>query len=285
MGKIFSFLMLIIILSSAVNADEYNCFSGDGLKQKLNNFSMNLWPQHKGIDSLGIYNWTKYNNEEVLQISLDKIPPKYSLNMISKRSGECLERLKTAGKIKIQVRYAFLTKSENLKDAPYLSLRVSSNDWKKMDKVLNLRLENSDAPETVKVLSINSLKIPEWAQEADWKIYASNVDGSLILKDISITIEDGPNIVFPDGNIISSKHGGKGFYILKKNVINDTDKIRIIIMNENMTIMKKIETSLLEPECIKPPDAPGFYWISACVVSGKELEKEVVPKTLFYIYE
>ena len=285
MGKVFSFLILFIILSSAVKADEYNCFSGDGLKQKLNNFSMNLWPQYKDIDSLGIYNWIKSENKEVLQISLDKIPPKYSLNMISGRSGECLERLKNASKIKIQVRYTFLTKSENLNDAPCLFLRISSKDWKKTDTILKLRLESSAAPETVKVFSINKLKVPEWARQADWKVYASKADGTLILKDISVTIEDGPDIVFPDGSIISSKHAGKWFNILKKNILNDTDRIRIVIMKENMSTVKTIETTLLETERIKPPDAPGFYWISAYVVSGKNLEKEIVPKTLFYIYE
>jgi len=279
------FLPLICIFAFFLMAGEYNCVAGQEQKQELADFSMNLWPVYKDINKLGVYNRINFDNGEALQISLDKIPPGYSLNMSSRISDDCFSKLKSGRKMTISMKYSFSTKSDNFRNVPILSLRASSKDWKNIETILSIWLENSDAKDVVKKLSFNNLKTPKWAQQLDLQIYASPGDGVLLLKDISIVLEEKPPVFFPYGAILSSKYSGAWFYIENKENMNNSGRVRIVINGEGMNYSKRIETTLGESGNVRPPELPGFYWLSVYILTGESIEKEIVPKTLIYIYE
>jgi hypothetical protein len=264
---------------------EFDCLPGEGLKQKLKRFSMNFWPAYNCEKETGVYNWINCENSDVLQISLDKIPSGHSVNMISRASDACFSKFRSGRKMKISIKYTSSLKSNDFKKIPFFTLRASSKDWKNVRNLHSVLLENSNDKKMIKEFSFNGSITPEWVEQLDFQLYAPPCGGSLLIEDVNIVLEEKPDIIFPFGSMISSRHSGKWFQIEKKENMKNSDRIRIVINNEDMTCAKKIETTLAEAGSIRPPEIPGFYFLSVYFQREGAAEDKIVSDKPVYIYE
>lgn len=277
-------LPLILFFAIEVTAGDSNCLPGDDLKKKLSCFSMNLWPPIKDVNDLGIYRWMNDNGKDALKISLNKIPDGHCLNMIAGMPEDIFSDFKSGRKMRVILKYAFSLKSGEMKNMPFFSLRASSEDWKTCDRLFTILIEESDGKDNVKSFFFNGSNIPAWTRRLDFQLYGYRGDAEFIVKDLDIVLEEKPDIVFPFGAIISSGYSGKWFYITKKENMNDSDKVRIVIVDEDMRPVRNIETTFSEAGNIHPPELPGFYHLSIYRKVNDRDEKMIVGDAVIYVY-